>query len=108
MPAYAYPITIKRTPQTITMDETIPLKSEILTIELLQPLVGGDPFTFNVTENERGGPRYELTVTRTRIETAKELATRVAREEAYMDEYHRRQAVRKERIVANERRRSDG
>lgn len=87
MPPYAYPITIRRKSQTIRWEET--KEFENLSIAILQPFVGD--LNFEVTE---GYGRYEVSVTRSRLETPEEVSRRVAGEVAYMKEYKRRKEER--------------
>lgn len=87
MPAYAYPITIRRNKLTIQFDELVKIENDSLTLSDLQ-FVGDD--SFSIHAGELGEPSYTVSVSRSRLETDDELAARVTREESYMAEYHRR------------------
>lgn len=88
MGPYAYPITIRRKPQTICWEESKEFES--LSLAILQPFVGD--LNFEVTEQKSGD--YEVSVTRSRLETPEELSRRVAGEVAYMKEYEKRKEER--------------
>lgn len=90
MPAYAYPITVRRTRQTIKWEETKDFDS--LSLEILQPFVGDEDFSVIQLDWQEGGG-YRIGVTRSRKETIEEYAARLAREVAYMKEYNKRKKV---------------
>jgi len=89
--AYYAPIQIKRKPQTVHWQETKTYGQEdSLSLALLRPFVGPD--CFDIEPNSYNG--YDVTAYRTRPENREEVAARVAKEEAYMAEYRRRQALK--------------
>jgi hypothetical protein len=89
MPAYAYPITIDRNKKTFQDTKTVRLDDKPLTIEKLAKVVGTNKFSIEPIGWELGGG-YEVSINVTRVETDKQLANRVAKEEKYMAEYNRR------------------
>lgn len=100
MPAYAYPIQIKRKRQTIRFEEKVKLTEDWLTLPTLA-FVGNDTFSICETEHDSGTGTYTsgytVTVNRQRPETDDEMNTRIASEESYMREYERRKALRQPR-----------
>lgn len=88
MPAYAYPIPIKRKKQIIQYDERHEIAPP-LTIALLAPIVGDSPFTIR-DNDEQFSNSYILTVHKNRLETDEEQKMRVNREKRYMTEYNKR------------------
>lgn len=90
MPAYAYPILIRRENLQVHFLEERLIESDRLTLADLQ-FAGADKFTVSEAEDQAG---YLVSVSRSRLETDEERDLRVAREEAYMAEYRRRQAAR--------------
>mgnify|MGYP000987921333 CR=1 FL=1 len=91
MPAYAYPIEIKNTPQVIKYDRVVDIGDGVLTLPMLNELVTEDE-SFSVLEKENSiyGSSYVLCVSGSRLETEDELRIRVEREEKYMAEYNKR------------------
>jgi hypothetical protein len=90
MPAYLYPITIKRNHQTICYEETKTIENDRLTLKDLA-FVGEDKFMVEELSRQEG---YCITAFRSRKETDSERDFRVAGEEAYMAEYTRRKELR--------------
>ena len=88
MPAYAYPIKIKKARQTIHFDETKRLENDCLTLADLQ-FVGADDFSICLPDDD-WATGYIVNVSRTRLETDEERNNRVQKEESYMAEYTRR------------------
>jgi hypothetical protein len=90
MPAYAYPITIKRERQKVRYSKTIELDDHVLTLGILSKLVTPDE-RFCIVETDEGlYSRTILSISGFRLETDEELADRVKKEESYMIEYNKR------------------
>ena len=94
MGAYMYPININRNPRAIPYKETFELPKGHFTLDslhkfLLDTVGPNDPFYFN-EDNDSYDIITEVIVTRSRMETPEQVEARVAREEAYMEEYNRR------------------
>lgn len=88
MPAYSYPITIKRDPQKVRYTNNIEVESDIFTLAELRKYVKEEErFSIIQNENTRFGS-YILSVSGERLETPKETASRVEKEEAYMEKYN--------------------
>ena len=85
MPAYMYPINIKREPKIIRFQETKQIESDILSLKDLQ-FVGEDKFDIELSPYNT----YIITVYRSRLETSKEMNDRILKEENYMKEYNKR------------------
>lgn len=92
MPAYAYPINIKRDRQKVRYVKEIELDSNILTLDMLSKLIAKDE-RFSITETHEGGTT--LTIIGDRLETDEELTQSVQKEERYMAEYNRRKQSKK-------------
>jgi hypothetical protein len=91
MPAYAYPIQIKREPQKVKYQKQFELESALLTLSELRKYVSEDEqFAINEEGEPPFGDKIVLHVYGYRMETNEELRTRVAKEEAYMEEYNKR------------------
>ena len=88
MPPYAYPIRIRRKPQPVLRHDA--KEFETLSLAILQPFVGD--LGFDVTEAGAWGG-YIISVTRSKLETPEECASRVAREVEYMKEFKKRKAA---------------
>jgi hypothetical protein len=88
MPAYMYPIVIKREPQKVRYTKEIELKSDSLTLAKLRKLVTEEE-TFSISQEENSiyGSKTVLYIHGERLETDKELKTRVLKEEIYMRNY---------------------
>lgn len=86
MPAYAYPITIELNKKAIAYDTQHEIDASSLTLDMLRPIVGTHRFT--VKDADWSG--YVITVHQSRLETDDEQAARIAKEQRYMDEYHKR------------------
>ena len=93
MPAYAYPIQIKRERQKVRYHKSIKLENEgIFTIDELSKLVTHDE-RFSIVEREYNsmfGKDIFLSITGERLETDEELNARIEKEEKYMAEYNKR------------------
>lgn len=88
MPAYAYPITIKRKKQLISFDERHEIAPP-LTLELLAPIVEDNAFTIQ-EDDAQFSNSYILTVHKSRLETDEEQTARIDKEKRYMIEYKKR------------------
>ena len=90
MPAYAYPIVIKREKQEVKDQREITLESRLFTLQDLRNHVAeGEMFSIDKMEGYFGDAII-LTVYKTRLETDEELRARVESEEKYMEEYNKR------------------
>lgn len=83
---YLYPIKIKKWPQVICFEEYHVFPIDQFKLSDLS-FVGEDSFAIDPIEGSAG---CKVTVERKRLETDSEMATRVAKEEAYMGEYNKR------------------
>lgn len=92
MPAYAYPIKVDRNRKIFTENVYHALSDELMTLADIKDLVGDNRFSIeagceeNVVEQS-----VILCVRKEREETDEEYESRIQREEAYMEEYKRRQ-----------------
>jgi len=97
MPAYAYPIIIKREPQLVRFQKEIELGSGsdgVLTLAKLREYGVTEEHAFWTRETDEG--LYSTTlliISGARLETPEELKIRVEKEEAYMAEYNKRKAI---------------
>ena len=90
MPAYAYPIIIKRDHQKVRYSKNIELDDHVLTLEILSKLVTASE-RFCIVETDEGFySKTILSITGDRYETDEELTQRVEKEERYMAEYNKR------------------
>jgi hypothetical protein len=90
MPAYAYPITIKREPLKIRYHRSITLEDSTLTLALLRQYVTEEE-RFSIDETDEGlYSRTILSISGERYETEEEVKARVTKEERYMEEYNKR------------------
>lgn len=83
-----YPIKIERLPQYILLEEYHVFPSNKFRLSDLN-FVGDRSFTIEQIESD-GSSGCVVTVERVRLETDLEVAARVAKEEAYMKEYNKR------------------
>lgn len=86
MPAYAYPIEVKYEPQELSFTDTMEVEPP-LSMGVLFGFTGNNPFDTDYDEDTN---LYTITVYKKRLESNEELHRRLAREEAYMAEYHKR------------------
>ena len=86
MGPYAYPITIKRDPQTITVVEIIEI-TETVTIAYLESLGIGRDDHFSINYKDWDDENDTISVTCRRLENADELAQRLHKEDTYMAHY---------------------
>lgn len=90
MPPYAYPITINLDRQIVKYSVDHKIYEDPLTLKILTRIVGDNEFSIeNVDYKE-----YDVTVFKTRYETDEEMNSRIAREQAYMNEYNRRKEMK--------------
>lgn len=87
---YMYSIRITRTKKRVSTEHQHTLGQDALTIAGLQEIVG--EYLFEVEKDEYN--QYVVTVYSWRLETDEEQNARIAKEEAYMVKYHKRQQAR--------------
>lgn len=88
MGAYMYPIKIDRQKKVIPIPFTETIEDQkSLTLKVLEDIAGGTDFDIELDSYNR----YVVTVHHIRLETDKEYNSRIAKEKAYMKEYHRRE-----------------
>lgn len=95
MPAYMYPIVIKKDRQKVRYTKDIELDNDgVLTLSILRTYVNEDECFSIVEKRSVMGCAYLLRVSGQRLETKDECTARVEKEEKYMAEYNKRHNIK--------------